>query len=74
MILVFSDINKAHVYKSSSRDSPHHEIEILMSFNSFNFFKPNEHTEEYHIRKPNDKTFLFGIEDNNLFSCRRKFS
>ena len=28
-----------------------------------NVFKPNEHTEDYHIRKPNDKIFLFEVED-----------
>ena len=26
-------------------------------------FQPNNHTEDYHIRKPNDENFLFGIKD-----------
>ena len=46
-----------------SRDSAHHEIEILMRFNYLNIFIPNEHTGEYCIRKPNDKNFLFESED-----------
>ena len=44
------------------RDSPHREIEILMSFCYLHLFRPNEHTEDYHIRKPNDAKFLFKIE------------
>ena len=31
MVLIFSDLNKAHIYKIPYRNSPH-EIEILMSF------------------------------------------
>ena len=45
------------------RDSPHHEIEKVMSFNYLNVFKPNEQTEDYHIRKPNDENLLFENED-----------
>ena len=30
-----------------------------------NLFKPNEQTENYHIRKPKDKKSLFEIEDKN---------
>ena len=44
-------------------DSPHHEIEILISFEYLNVFQPNEHTEKFHIRKPNDENFLFEIGD-----------
>ena len=62
MVIIFSDINKAQTYKMPYRDSPHLEIEILMSFDYLNFCKPHEHTEDYHIRKPNDKTFLLEIE------------
>ena len=57
------------------RDSPHHKIETLMSFDYLHLFRPNEHTEDYHIRKPNNANFLFEIEDKkyihvgeNLFS------
>ena len=34
-----------------------------MSFIYLNFLKQNEHTEIYHIRKPNDKNFLFEAEN-----------
>ena len=31
LVLIFSDLNKTQVYKMLYRDSPHHEIEIVMS-------------------------------------------
>ena len=43
-VLIFSDLNKAQVYKMPYRDSPQHEIEIVMSFNYLNLLRPNEHT------------------------------
>ena len=61
MVLIFSDLKKAQIYKIPYRDSPHHEIKIPMSFNNLNLFKPNEHQEDY--QKANDKKLLFEIED-----------
>ena len=63
MVLLFTDLNKAQIYKMHYRDSPHHEIEILMSFDYLNVFRPNEHTEDYYIRKWNNENFLLKIED-----------
>ena len=34
-----------------------------MNFNYLNLLKPKEQTEDYHIRKPNVKNFLFETED-----------
>ena len=34
-----------------------------MSFNYLNLFKPNEHKEDYYIKKPNVEKFPFQIED-----------
>ena len=47
----------------SNRDSPHHGIDILMSFDYLTLFKRNEHRKDYYIRKPNDEFFLLQIED-----------
>ena len=41
MLLTFSDLKKAQIYKIPSRDSPHHEIEILMGFDYLNLLGPN---------------------------------
>ena len=62
-VLLFTDLNKGQIYKVPYRDSPHHEIEILMIFDYLHLFRPNEHTEDYHIRKPNNANSLFKIED-----------
>ena len=72
LVLIYGDLNKAPIYKMPYRDSPHHEIEILMSFIYLNLFKPNEHTEDYHIRKPNDQSFLFKIEELKLIYVGEK--
>ena len=63
IVLIFTDLKKTRIYKIPYRESPHHEIEILMSFDYLHWFRPNEHSEDYHIRKPNDENLLFEIED-----------
>ena len=63
LVLIFSDLNKAQIYKIPFRDCPHQKIELIMSFHYLNLFEPNEHREDYHIRKPNDENFLFEIGD-----------
>ena len=73
MVLIFSDFKKAQIYKMPCRNSSHQEIEIVMSFNYLHLFRPNKHTEDYHIRKPNDKNFLFKIEDKKYFHVGEKF-
>ena len=67
LVVIFGDLNKAQVVKVPYRKSPNSEIKTPMSFNCLNLLKPNEHTEDYHIRKPNDEKFLFEIEDKNMF-------
>ena len=34
-----------------------------MSYTYLNWLEPNEHTEDYHNRSPNDKIFLLEIEN-----------
>ena len=72
MVLIFSDLNKAQIYKMPYRNSPHQEIEILMSFNYLKLFEPNEHTEDYHTRKPNNENFLFKIGDKKYIYVGEK--
>ena len=63
MVLYFSDLNEAQIYKMTYRNSPHHEIDKVMSFKYLNLFKPNEHKEDYQIRSPSDEKFLFQTGD-----------
>ena len=72
MVLIFNDLKKTQIYKIPYRDSPHREIEIVTSFDYVNLFKPNEHTEDYHIRKPNDENFLFEVEDKKYIYVGEK--
>ena len=55
IVLVFIDLKKAQVYKMPYRESPHQEIEILMSFDYLRVFGPDENIK--------DGNFLFEIED-----------
>ena len=72
-VLLFTDLNKAQIYKMPYRDSPHHEIEILMSFDYLHLFRPNEQIEDYYIRKPNNENFLFKIEDKKIFMSEKNY-
>ena len=72
MVLIFTDLKKAQVYKIPYRKSPHQEIEILMGFVYLHLLKPSEHGEDYHIRKPNDENSLFKIEDKKYIHVGEK--
>ena len=72
MVLIFTDLKKAQIYKIPYRNSPHQEIEILISFDYLHLFRPNEHAEDYHIRKPNNENFLFKIGDEKYIHVREK--
>ena len=55
MVLIFTDLKKAQIYKMPYRDSSHQEIEIIMSFDYLHVFGPDENNK--------DGNFLFEIED-----------
>ena len=59
MVLVFSDLNRAQIYKMPYRDSGHHEIEILMSFVYLSLFEPKEDTKEKNFYSKFKKKFNF---------------
>ena len=63
LVLIFTDSKKAQIYKIPYRNSPHQEIEKLTSFDYLHLFRPNGHTEDYHIGKPTDENFLFEMGD-----------
>ena len=55
MVLIFTDLKKAQIYKIPYRDNPHQEIEILTSFGYLHVFGSDENNK--------DGNFLFEIED-----------
>ena len=58
MVLIFTDRKKTQLYKIPYRDSPHHEIEMVMKFDYQQLFKPIDLDDKETI-----KDFLFKIED-----------
>ena len=55
IVLIFTDFKKAQIYKIPYRNSPHQEIEIVMSFDYLHVFGLDENNK--------DGNFLFEIED-----------
>ena len=72
MVLIFTDLKKAQIYKTPYRNSPHEKIEKIMNFDYLRLFRPNEQSVDYHIRKPNDENFLFEIEDKKYIHVGEK--
>ena len=61
MVLIFSDLKKAQIYKMPYRNSPHQEIEMVMSFDYLHLFRPEK-----------DEKFLFKIEDKKYIHVGEK--
>ena len=65
IVLIFSDVKKAQIYKMPYRDSPHHEIEIVMSFDYLHMFGPVENNK--------NGIFLLEIENKKCVHVGEKF-
>ena len=63
MVLIFTDLKKAQIYKMPYRNSPHQEIEMVTKFDYHHLFKPFDLDKETHARIVTDENFLFKIED-----------
>ena len=57
MVLIFTDLKKAQIYKIPYKNSPHQEIEIVTKFDYQQLFK------SFDLDKETDANFLFKIED-----------
>ena len=67
IVLIFTDLKKAQIYKMPYRDSPHQEIEIVMSFDYLHMYGPGENNK--------DRNFLFQIENKtNVHVGEKLFS
>ena len=66
MVLIFTDLKKAQIYKIPYRNGPHQEIEILMSFDYLLLFRPNEYSENF-LFKIEDKKYLHVGEELSSF-------
>ena len=63
MVLIFTDLKKAQIYKISDRNNHHQEIDIVTKFDNQHLFKPMELDEKAHATKETNENFLFKIED-----------
>ena len=72
LVLIFSNLNKAQIYKMPYRGSPYHDFEKVMIYICSNVFKPIEHKEDYVITKPNNENFPFEIGDKKFIQVGEK--
>ena len=72
LVLFFSGLNKAQIYKMPNGNSFYREIEMFMSFEYLNLFNPNQHTEEFYQRGSNDRNFPFEIEHRKNVFVQKK--
>ena len=63
VVLIFTDLKKAQIYKMPYRNSPHQEIEIVTKFDYQHLFRPFGLDEGTHARREANENFLFKIED-----------
>ena len=61
MVLIFTELKKAQIYKIPYKNSLHQEIEIVTEFDYQQLFKPID------LDKETDANFLFKIEDKKYF-------
>ena len=64
IVLIFSDLKKAQIYKIPYRNSPRQEIEIVMSFDYLHVYGQDENNK--------DGNFLFEIEDRKYIHVGEK--
>ena len=62
MVLIFTDLKKAQIYKMPHRNSHHQEIGLVIKFDYQPLFKPFDLDKETHARIETDANFLFKIE------------
>ena len=72
MVLIFTDLKKAQIYKTPLRNSHHQEFEIVTKFDYQHLFTPIDLDKKTHARKETNENFLFKIEDKNIFMWGKK--
>ena len=63
LVLIFVKIKKAQIYTYPNRVDEYDTIKLIIKFDYKRLFRPNKHLEHYHVTKPEDKKFLFKIND-----------
>ena len=63
IVLIFTDLKKAQIYKMPYRDSHHQEIEMFIKFDYQRLIKPFDLDKKTYARIVTDENFLFKFED-----------
>ena len=73
MVLIFTDLKKAQIYKIPYRRSHHQEIEIVTKFDYQHLFRPIELDKKHALEKKIMKTFYSKMNIKNIFMWEKKF-
>ena len=65
IVLIYTYLKKAQIFKIPYRNSPHQEIELVKSFDYLHIFGPEENNK--------DGNFLFAIENKKYIHVGEKF-
>ena len=69
MVLVFSDLNKAQIYKMPYRIAPYQDIRMVVSFDHLNVFTPNN---ENFLLEVGNKIYIYVGEKAVTFNLNDK--
>ena len=73
MVLIFTDLKKAHIYKIPYRKSPPQEIEILMSFEYLHFLDRMNTVKLITLENRMMKIFYSKMKMKNIFMCKKNY-
>ena len=73
MVLIFTDLKNAQIYKMLYRNSPHQEIAMVTKFDYQHLFRPFGPDERTHARRETNENFLYRIEDKKNFMWEKKY-
>ena len=73
MVLVFTDLKKAQIYKMPYRKSHHQEIEIVTKFDYQHLFRPFGLMEKHMLEEKLTKTSYSKLKIKNIFMWEKKY-
>ena len=73
MVLIFTDLKKAQIYKIPYKNSQHKENEIVTKFDYLHLFRPFGIEKMFHSRIETNENFLFKIGDKNISMLEIKY-
>ena len=72
LVLIFSDINEAQFFKMPYRNSPHHKIELFMSFITWIFLNQMSTKKLIILKNQTIKNLYSKFKIKNVFTWEKK--